>query len=268
MGYSSCVKNVVVHAPPGAVPIVGGCLYPSVLRSPNLSPQESRAAHGPRHPAVTNALLGSWFGSLLGFFGFTVGLSAWFFSSLGSDAMFGLVPFKTRPVSVLLFVSLSFSLSLLCLSPTFFLIVFLSPKCWGSTNPPSVSASRPRPTSSTRAQCSSPTPRSRPAPVFFSAAVRVGCCLFFFCGLVLLGCVVVWWWLVSVCLGCVGPLSVSLPLVFRMQEYIAQFWWWQGVEEQSFLTPFIITNIFWERACCGVNASQAKSPKKVQRYYR
>ena len=31
----------------------GGFLDPSVPRSPGASPQESRAAHGPRHPAVT-----------------------------------------------------------------------------------------------------------------------------------------------------------------------------------------------------------------------
>ena len=43
-------------APPGAVPVVGGYLYPSVLRSPGVTPQKCRAAHGPRHPAVTNPL--------------------------------------------------------------------------------------------------------------------------------------------------------------------------------------------------------------------
>ena len=43
-----------LFAPPGAVPVVGGYLYPSVLRCPGVTPQECRAAHGPLHPAVTS----------------------------------------------------------------------------------------------------------------------------------------------------------------------------------------------------------------------
>ena len=51
-GSSSLSGTMLVLAPPGAVPAVGGYLYPSVLRSPGATPQKSRAAHGPRHPAV------------------------------------------------------------------------------------------------------------------------------------------------------------------------------------------------------------------------
>ena len=40
---------------PGAVPVVGGSSDPSVLRSPGATPQKGRAAHGPRHPAVTSS---------------------------------------------------------------------------------------------------------------------------------------------------------------------------------------------------------------------
>ena len=52
-GSSSLSGTMLVLAPPGAVPAVGGYLYPSVLRSPGATPQKCRAAHGPRHPAVT-----------------------------------------------------------------------------------------------------------------------------------------------------------------------------------------------------------------------
>ena len=38
----------------------GGCLYPSVLQSPGVSPQKCRAAHGPLHPAVTYPLRLCW----------------------------------------------------------------------------------------------------------------------------------------------------------------------------------------------------------------
>ena len=51
-GSCSLSETMLVLAPPGAVPAVGGYLYPSVLRSPGATPQKGRAAHGPRHPAV------------------------------------------------------------------------------------------------------------------------------------------------------------------------------------------------------------------------
>ena len=52
-GISSLSGTMIVLAPPGAVPAVGGYLYPSVLRSPGATPQKCRAGHGPAmHPAV------------------------------------------------------------------------------------------------------------------------------------------------------------------------------------------------------------------------
>ena len=56
-----CRVSCPLFAPPGAVPVVGGYLYPSVLRSPGVTPQECRAAHGPLHPAVTSAPRLCWF---------------------------------------------------------------------------------------------------------------------------------------------------------------------------------------------------------------
>ena len=70
-----------LFAPPGAVPVVGGYLYPSVLRSPGVTPQECRAAHGPLHPAVTSPLrLCSFcFCFFVRFLGMAVGYSVRFF---------------------------------------------------------------------------------------------------------------------------------------------------------------------------------------------
>ena len=48
-----CLARCVVIAPLGAVPAVGGgSSDPSVPRSPGVTLQEGRAAHGPLHPAV------------------------------------------------------------------------------------------------------------------------------------------------------------------------------------------------------------------------
>ena len=83
-----------VFALPGAVPVVGGYLYPSVPRSLGVSPQKGslRAAHGPRHPAVNKSLE-----ILLGFcwvvcsvLGFGEGLLFWFLSQC-----IGSWPFRT-----------------------------------------------------------------------------------------------------------------------------------------------------------------------------
>ena len=70
-----------LFAPPGAVPVVGGYLYPSVLRSPGVTPQECRAAHGRLHPAVTSPPRLCWFciWFMLGFSGMDVGYSIWCF---------------------------------------------------------------------------------------------------------------------------------------------------------------------------------------------
>ena len=76
-----CRVSCPLFAPTGAVPVVGGYLYPSVLRSPGATPQRCRAAHGPRHPAVTSPPRFCWFciWFLLGFSGLDVGYSVWFF---------------------------------------------------------------------------------------------------------------------------------------------------------------------------------------------
>ena len=62
-GNRLVLGRLSAFAPPGAVPVVGGYLYPSVLRSPGVSPQKCRA-HGPLHPAVTIpprlCLIGDW----------------------------------------------------------------------------------------------------------------------------------------------------------------------------------------------------------------
>ena len=77
--------SLSVFAPPGAVPVVGGYMYLSVLRSPGVTPQECRAAHGPLHPAVTSPPRLCWccIWFLLGFSGMDVGYSVWFFSLWG-----------------------------------------------------------------------------------------------------------------------------------------------------------------------------------------
>ena len=115
LGSSSGARFFVsALAPPGAVPVVGGYLYPSVLRFSGVSPQKCRVAHGPRDPAVTNPLsllLGFMFGSLLGMFGIDVGFSVWFFVS-EVRMMFGLVPLTTRPLYAMMFVDLSLFSSL------------------------------------------------------------------------------------------------------------------------------------------------------------
>ena len=79
--FALCQVGCSLFAPPGAVPVVGGYLYPSVLRSPGVTPQECRAAHGPLHPAVTSPPRHCWFGIwiLLGFSGMDVGYSVWCF---------------------------------------------------------------------------------------------------------------------------------------------------------------------------------------------
>ena len=82
-----CQVGCPLFAPPGAVPVVGGYLYPSVLRSPGVTPQECRSAHGPLHPAVTSpprlCWLCVWF--LLGLSGMDVWIFCWFSWSLGLE---------------------------------------------------------------------------------------------------------------------------------------------------------------------------------------
>ena len=162
---------------------MGGYLYPSVLRSPGVSPQKCRAAHGPLHPAVKNpprlCLFGDWFFcSVLS--GYMSGLSVWYFWSLGSRCCLVWCPSRLAPCSD--WCSLS-SLSFFgCWDVSrrrfsLFLFVSLSLRRWGTTNPcgvcvsPSVSSSWPRTPTPNRTPCSAPTPRLRPAPVFFFLVV-------------------------------------------------------------------------------------------------
>ena len=219
---------------------MGGSSDPSVLRSPGATPQKGRAAHGPRHPAVTSPprqcyscvrfrLLG-FSGMLLGFMFGVLSLWGWY--------NVGLVPFKTCPLLGKLFVVLFFSLVVwlilsssfsLSLSLSLFLFLFslslsLSLRCWGNPNPvwgfgfPLVfSACWPRTTSSIRTSCSAYSSRHRSRSCFFFflcvAVVRwsVGwygdgrsrsCSGFLFFGL---------WWVVVV-------LGLSVPCLHCMQD--------------------------------------------------
>ena len=53
---TSLVSGIMIaFALPGAVPVVGGSSDPSVLRSPGVSPQKCRAAHGPPPPCCDNS---------------------------------------------------------------------------------------------------------------------------------------------------------------------------------------------------------------------
>ena len=105
----------------------------------------------------------------------------------GVEMLFGLMPFKTCPLFVLLFVSTSLSLVVWDVRrrrffSVFFFSLFLSVSgAWETQTPfgvwvsPCVSSSRTRTTSSTRTPCSAPLARSSPArPVFFLFAARVG----------------------------------------------------------------------------------------------
>ena len=87
---------MLVFAPPGAVPVVGGSLDTSVQRSPGVFPRNRRAAHGPRHPAVRRPLrIGRYLhmGLCRDFKELCWFLCAVFF--FGEGILFGIVPFKT-----------------------------------------------------------------------------------------------------------------------------------------------------------------------------
>ena len=93
-----CLVFCLVLAPPGAVPVVGGgSSDPSVPRSPGVTLQEGRAAHGPLHPAVTSPPRLCWFcvWFLLGFSGMHVGVFCVVLLVSGVGMLFGLVPFRT-----------------------------------------------------------------------------------------------------------------------------------------------------------------------------
>ena len=219
-GSSSLSGTMLVLAPPGAVPAVGGYLYPSVLRSPGATPQECRAAHGPRHPAVIIPLrlcmLGVCFVCMV-FPGYLYVFCV-SFMVFGVGMLSGLVPFRTSPLFALVLVSSPFFLLLGCSSAPFAsLSLSLSLRCWGNPNPflvwvsPCVSSTWTRTAPPTRTLCSASLARSSPAPAFFFcfflSAARVG---FFWVWFLLSGRSVG----LSVCLS-VG-LSVCLPVHARL----------------------------------------------------
>ena len=192
------------HAPPGAVPVVGGgggACTPRHTVPWGASPREQG---GPWAPPLCGekcpeTLLGLCAGSLLGLLGFTIGLSrcGFFVSGIGCDVWFGALQDPTPCLYCCSCPSCSLCVWYVC-RRVFYLCLSLSQvlgeiqTLLGSVFSASFSASRPRPTSSTRTPCSSPTPRSRLALVFCfvcSPFAWVGVC--FSCSLVLLGCFVV-----------------------------------------------------------------------------
>ena len=96
-GHRLVLGSLSAFAPPGAVPVVGGYLYPSVLRSPGVTPQKCRAAHGPLHPAVTSPPRLCWF--CVWFLSGFSGMDVWVFCVVllvsGVGILFDLVPFRT-----------------------------------------------------------------------------------------------------------------------------------------------------------------------------
>ena len=146
---------------------MGGYLYPSVLRSPGVSPQKCRAAHGPRHPAVTIpprlCLIGDWFFvrcfrdiclvCLYGMFGLWGRDVVWF----GALQDLPLVRIGVRcPLFLLWLLGMFVDDAFLSVS----LSLSLSLRRWGNPNPFGVCVSPSVSSSWTR----TPTPTRTPAP--------------------------------------------------------------------------------------------------------
>ena len=158
---------------------MGGSSDPSVLRSPGATPQKGRAAHGPRHPAVTSPPRQCYFCVRFRLFGFSGILLGFIFGvlSLWGWETVGLAPFKTCPLLGKLFVVLSFFSGCLVDFVVVALSLFLSlslSQALGKPKPrlgfgfPLVfSASWTSTTPSTRTLCSASLSRSSPAPAFF-----------------------------------------------------------------------------------------------------
>ena len=199
---------------------MGGSSDPSVLRSPGATPQKGRAAHGPRHPAVTNPPRQCYFCvrfRLFGFSGILLGFMFGVLSFWGWDTV-GLVPFKTCPLFGKLFVVLSsFSGCLVdFVVVALSLSLSLSLRRWGNPNPvwglgfPLCSLLAGR---GLRHRSGPHAPHFplgiAPAPVFFFSFASpsfVGLLV----GLVAVGCVLVWVFCFSACggwccFGSVGP---------------------------------------------------------------
>ena len=163
--------------------MVGGFLDPSVPRSAGVAPQEGRAAHGPRHPALPIPLrLVRGFDRLLYCallvfcVSFVLVISSW-----GLICCMVISPFRTRPLSVRLFAPLFFlSVWLVRRRRFFFFVFFCFFRCWGNTNPlvvcvsPCVSSSWPRTTSSTRSSWSTRSSRQRTRTCFLCVCVIGG----------------------------------------------------------------------------------------------
>ena len=195
---------------------MGGYLYPSVLRSTGVTPQKCRAAHGPRHPAVTIPLrlylIGEW--SFVRGFRDSCLVFCVVVLVLGVEMLFGLVPFRTCPrvrvgvccplfllfcygdvrrrrFSLCLCLSLSLSLSGAGETQTPFGV-------WVS---PCDSSSWTRSAMTTRSSCSAPLTRSGSRTCFFVVVVRWfgGGWSWFACflsgGVVFVGCFLLLWWL-------------------------------------------------------------------------
>ena len=190
---------------------MGGYLYPSVLRSPGVTPQKCRAAHGPRHPAVTTPLrlylIGEWF--FVRCFRDSCLVCCVVVLVLGVEMLFGLVPFRTCH---------RVRFGVCC--PLFFLSVFfffsLSLSGTGETQTPfgvwvspCVSSSWTRSAMTTRSSCSAPLTSQAPAPVFFFVVVVRwfgGGWSWFACflsgGVVFVGCFLLLWWRSFLCIAC------------------------------------------------------------------
>ena len=175
--FALCQVGCPLFAPPGAVPVVGGYLYPSVLRSPGVTPQECRAAHGPLHPAVTNPPRLCWFciRFLLSFSGMDVGYSVWCFFVSGVGLLSGFFAFQDLTlVCPDVCGPLSLSLCSVYSSATFFSLSFSLSGAGETQTPlgvwvsPCVSSSWPSTPPSTRTSCSAYTPRHRSRTCFFS----------------------------------------------------------------------------------------------------
>ena len=170
---------MIAFALPGAVPVVGGSSDPLLLRSPGVSPQKGKVAHGPRHPSVTIrlslCLIGVWFLPVRCFRHTCLVRVCGIFWSLGLECCLVWCPLRPDPCQPRCLLS-PLALSLVCVgyfrrrrSLSFsFSQVLGKPKFWGVWDSPCVSPTWPRTTSSTRTPCSTSSPRFRLRTWFFS----------------------------------------------------------------------------------------------------
>ena len=253
--------------------MVGGSSDPAVPRSPGVTLQEGRAAHGPLHPAVTSPPRLSWFcvwfcwvslGWMLGILFGSLGLwgwnVVWFVALLGPDPCMprcllsplslslslsmvgifvGAVPLSLS-LSISLFLSFFFSLSL-SLSLFFFLSGAVDQTLKGVWDSPCVSSSWTRTTTSICLSSFSPSPKGVPAPpwVFFVIRRRSRGC---FSGVFLA--------VLSVCLAvCVGfflwfPWFLSWSFLLRCMQDVTNALLGKGRRRDISHSEFDIP--FWE----------------------